>query len=117
MRKIKFYVCASCGNVLFSTGEADISCCGRKLAALPIEPDDGYHSMKVEEIETDYFITVDHEMTKSHYISFAAYVCYDSVLLLKLYPEQNAEFRLPQMHGDKLFLYCNTHGLFEKRIK
>ena len=117
MKKIRFYTCSTCGNVLLGTGEADISCCGRKLSSLPVEKDDGAHSMTVEEIETDYFITINHDMTKTHYISFVAYLNYDSVLLKKLYPEQNAEFRIPQMHGEKLFIYCNTHGLFEKRIK
>jgi len=28
MKKLKFYVCNTCENVLFSTGKADISCCG-----------------------------------------------------------------------------------------
>jgi transcriptional regulator with XRE-family HTH domain/desulfoferrodoxin (superoxide reductase-like protein) len=117
MRKIMFYICDTCGNIMFSISDADISCCGRKLSALPIEKEDGDHTITVEEIETDFFITISHDMTKAHYISFVAYISYESVLLHKLYPEQNAEFRLPQMHGDKLFVYCNTHGLFEKRLK
>lgn len=29
MRKLKFYVCPSCGNVLTAMGEAELSCCGR----------------------------------------------------------------------------------------
>jgi transcriptional regulator with XRE-family HTH domain len=117
MKKVKFYVCPTCGNVLFSTGEADISCCGRKLAALTVGAEAESPEMTVEEIEYDYFVTIDHEMAKAHYISFAAYICYDRVLLIKSYPEQNAEFRFPQMHGEKLYIHCNQHGLFEKRIK
>ena len=31
LRKMDFYVCPECGNLLFSTDGADISCCGRKL--------------------------------------------------------------------------------------
>ena len=34
MKKSKFYVCPVCGNVTVTTGEASISCCGRKLEAL-----------------------------------------------------------------------------------
>ena len=117
MRKLRFYVCPTCENVLFSTGEADISCCGRKLSMLAVEAASESHSMNVEEVESDYYITIDHEMTKSHYISFVAFVGYDRVLLVKLYPEQNAELRFPKMHGNKLFAYCNKHGLWEKKIK
>jgi desulfoferrodoxin (superoxide reductase-like protein) len=55
-------------------------------------------------------------MTKKHYISFVSFVGYDRVLLVKLYPEQNAELRFPKMHGNKLIAYCNEHGLWEKKI-
>jgi len=36
----------------------------------------------VEEIDTDYFVTFDHPMTKDHYLSFAAYVKSDRVFLI-----------------------------------
>jgi DNA-binding XRE family transcriptional regulator/desulfoferrodoxin (superoxide reductase-like protein) len=117
MKRVKFYVCSTCGNVLFSTGEADVSCCGRKLSALAINKLGDKHLMAIEKIEDDYFVTIDHDMTKAHYISFLAYVGYDRILLIKLYPEQNAEVRFPQMHGDKIFAYCNEHGLWEQKIR
>jgi transcriptional regulator with XRE-family HTH domain len=58
MKRIKFYVCPICANVMFSTGEADTSCCGRKLTALTVEKDKENHIMSVEKIEDDYFITI-----------------------------------------------------------
>jgi transcriptional regulator with XRE-family HTH domain len=116
MKKIKFYVCTACGNVLFGIGEADISCCGRKLAALKLNSDIENHENVIEESDGDYFITIDHEMSKAHYISFVAAVGYDRVLLVKLYPEQNPELRIPQMRCDKLYAYCNTHGLWEMKM-
>jgi DNA-binding XRE family transcriptional regulator/desulfoferrodoxin (superoxide reductase-like protein) len=113
MKRVKFYVCPNCANVLFGTGEAEISCCGRKLSALNVKTENEDHLMLVEEIENDYYVTINHEMSKSHYISFVAYVAYDRVLLIKLYPEQAAELRFPKMHGKKLYAYCNQHGLWE----
>jgi len=113
MKRVKFYVCPNCGNVLSSTSEAEISCCGRKLASLGVKPEDETHSILVEEIEDDYYVTINHEMSKSHYISFVAYVAFDRVLLIKLYPEQAAGLRFPKMRG-KLYAYCNQHGLWEK---
>jgi transcriptional regulator with XRE-family HTH domain len=114
MKRIKFYVCRNCGNVISSTGEADISCCGRKLEPLVAKPEDDSHKIKIEEIEEDYYITISHEMSKSHYISFIAYVMCDRVLLVKLYPEQGAEVRFPKMFGGKVYFYCSQHGLWVK---
>ena len=51
-------------------------------------------------------------MEKDHYIRFAAYVSYDRILLIKLYPEQGGEVRFPRMHGGTLYLCCSQHGLF-----
>lgn len=108
--KVRFYICPSCGNILFSTGSAAISCCGRKLD--PAAASDAHAPMiTVEEMDMDYYITVDHPMSKQHYLSFAAYVKSDRVFLNRLYPEQSAAFRMPMVPGGKLYLYCVEHGL------
>ena len=110
--RIQFYVCPTCGNLLTSTGKATISCCGRRLHSLtPIAPMKG-HEVSVEEIDTDYYVTLNHAMRKDHYISFAAYVSDDRILLNRLYPEQCPAFRFPimRMKGN-LYLYCVKHGL------
>jgi transcriptional regulator with XRE-family HTH domain len=109
--KLRFYVCPSCGNILFSTGSASIFCCGRKLEQ--ILPTDEHISpaIKVEEIDLEYFVTIDHPMTKEHYISFAAYVISDKIYFNRLYPEQSPNFRYPMLTGGKLYIYCIKHGL------
>lgn len=112
MKRIKFYVCPSCKNVITATGDAEISCCGRKLTALVPMKKTEEHKMNVEEIENDYYITLNHEMTKEHFISFIAYAAMDRVLIIKLYPEQNAEVRFPKMRGGKLYGFCIDHGLW-----
>lgn len=114
MKKVKFYVCPNCGNIINSTGDAGISCCGRRLEPLIVKPEDEAHKITVTEIEDEYFITIHHEMSKTHYISFVAFVTYDRVLIVKLYPEQNAELRLPRMPRGKLYAYCSQHGLWTK---
>ena len=112
MKKIKFYMCPNCGNILTSTGESDVSCCGRKLVPLIPKPAEGIHKLTVEEIEEDYYVTFKHEMSKKHYISFIAYVACDRVLFVKLYPEQGSEVRFPKMYRGKIYLCCNQHGLW-----
>ncbi|MDP4181299.1 MAG: helix-turn-helix domain-containing protein [Bacillota bacterium] len=114
MKQIKFYVCQNCGNIINNIGEADISCCGRKLEPLVAKPEDDTHIAKIDEIEDDYYITIPHEMSKSHYISFVAYVMWDRALLVKLYPEQDAGIRFQKVYGGKLYYYCSQHGLWVK---
>ena len=76
-------------------------------------PVDEKHHVDITDIENDYYITLKHDMTKLHYISFFAFVSYDKVFLEKLYPEQNAEVRIPRIGRGKLYFYCNQHGFFE----
>lgn len=112
MKRMKFYMCPTCGNLLTATGEAELSCCGRKLSALTPKPSDEAHRLRVETVEDDYFITFDHEMRKSHYLNFIAYVNDHQMMFIKLYPEQGGEVRFPQLHGGKLYYGCSQHGLW-----
>ena len=115
MAKGKFYVCPVCGNVIQTTGEAVISCCGITLPPLEAEAanSDVEHSLKIETVEDEYFVTLNHPMTKIHYISFIAAISDNGVQLVKLYPESNAEARFKISRVRKLYAYCNRHGLFE----
>lgn len=116
MAKSKIYICPICGNVLHSTGSAMISCCGVTLPALEAETCDEEHQIHCEKIEHEYFVSINHAMTKSHYISFIAYCTADRFELVKLYPEGNAEARFFSRGHGILYCYCNHHGLFYQRI-
>jgi len=116
MKRIKFYVCPACGNIITSTGLGEISCCGRKLESLHVQEINEEHNLQTTQVENDYYITFNHEMTKDHYISFVAYVMFDRVHLVKLYPEQNAEVRIPIMRKGDLYFYCSKHGLMKQKI-
>jgi desulfoferrodoxin (superoxide reductase-like protein) len=112
MTKGKFYVCPVCGNVINTTGEAVVSCCGITLPPLEPEAPDEEHGITVEIIEDEYYVTVCHPMTKEHYISFLAAVSDQGIQLTKLYPEGNAEARFRISCVRKMYAYCNRHGLF-----
>lgn len=112
MDRMKFYICPICGNIVCATGEAAISCCGISLLPAQAEPLDKQHPLKMETVEDEYFITIDHEMTKQHYISFIAVVRDDGYSLIKLYPEQNAQARVKIQRTSLLYYYCNRHGLY-----
>ena len=116
MAKAVFYVCPVCGNVIRSTGEAVVSCCGIVLPPLEPEEPDAVHTLTREIAEDEYYVTVDHPMKKDHYISFLAAVSDRGVQLVKLYPEGNAEARFKIDRVRYLFAYCNRHGLFRVKI-
>lgn len=113
MKRLKFYVCPTCKNALLGTGEAELSCCGRRLKPLTLQQESASHEITVNEIEDDLYVTIQHEMTKKHFISFVAYVSFDRVLFIKLYPEQAAEVRFPKTHSGDVYFYCNQHGLMK----
>ena len=92
-----------------------VSCCGVTLPALEAEETDEEHLLRIEDVEDEHFVTVEHPMTKQHYISFIAYMTTDRMQLVKLYPEGNAETRIQPRGRGYLYLFCNRHGLM--RIK
>ena len=74
MKKLRFYVCRDCGNIITATSDAAVTCCGSRLSPIEAKKADENHQLKVEDIGGEWYITSDHPMTKEHYISFAAYV-------------------------------------------
>ncbi len=112
----KFYVCPLCGNIIRAMGDAVVSCCGILLPPLEAEETDDAHEIVIENVEDEHFITVNHDMTKTHYISFICYVTTDRVQFVKFYPESNAQTRLNLRGRGYLYIYCNKHGLMKKKI-
>ena len=111
----KFYVCPVCGNVICAIGEAVISCCGITLPPQEAEPAEEAHAVRLEVVEDEFFVTVDHPMTKDHSISFLAAVSDNGVQFVKLYPEGGAEARFKMNRVKTVYAFCNRHGLFWKK--
>lgn len=84
MLRSNFYVCPICGNVIYSVGEASISCHGISLFPLEVEQCDDRHVLELKKVEDEYFVSVNHEMNKLHYISFIAAASSDRVQIVKL---------------------------------
>jgi len=116
MKRLKFYVCPACGGISTATGIVDISCCGRKLKPLEAADPPEADRLRVETVETDYYITTDHPMSREHYISFIAFVNADTVIMKKLYPEWNVDVRIPWISRGLLVWYCTECGLFSQKI-
>ena len=116
MKRIKFYTCPACGNVLTATGEAEIACCGRRLEPMQARPCDEEHALALEPVDDDLYASFAHGMEKAHYICFVACVGYDRMTLVRLYPEQGGELRLPRMGHGVLYIGCSRDGLMMQRF-
>ena len=73
--------------MLTSAAESDISCCGRKLLSLEAQKADDEHRLTIEAAEDEYYVSGTHQMTKEHYIAFAALVKNDTVFLKRTFPQ------------------------------
>ena len=112
----RLYVCPVCGNVLHATGAAAVSCCGVSLPPLEAEAPDPAHTAEITQTEGEFYVRIPHDMTKTHYISFLAYLTGDRFELVRLYPEGDAAARFFRRGHGKLLWYCNRHGLFETKV-
>ena len=116
MKKMKFYVCPICGNLVASMIETSVTCCGRKLKTITPVKATEEEKLSVQIIENDFFISSEHEMTRDHYITFVGLMTSDTVMLKKQYPEWNLQLRIPVFAHGWLLWYCNKHGLFYQEV-
>lgn len=116
MLRSRFYVCPVCGNVIHAMGEGSFSCCGITLPPVQEEEPDPEHKIEIETVDEEFYVRIDHPMTKEHSILFLAYLTSSSLQMIKLYPEQTAEGRFRKNGHGKIFAYCNRHGLFADKI-
>lgn len=116
MLRSKFYVCPVCGNIIHMMGEAVIHCHGVLLTPFQAEETDKNHKVFIERVEDAYYVRIEHDMTKKHYISFVAALSSDRIQMVKLYPEGNPEARFKINGVKKIFFYCNKDGSYFEKI-
>ena len=115
MKRIMFYQCPDCGNILTSTGKAELSCCGRRLSPMTVSPADKAHRLIITDVETEKLLTWTHPMEKAHHLTFLAAVGYDCMHIIRLYPEDAQEHRLPRIPWARYYCGCTKQPgiLFE----
>jgi len=81
---------------------------------LPVEAEqtDERHVALIEKLEDEYYVRINHEMSKKHYVSFIAATSSDRLQMVKLYPEGAPEARFKISGVRKIYFYCNRDGLF-----
>ena len=113
LERVKVYICPECGNVIVAYGFVNVECCGKKVVKNEIQKPDERHVIKIDKVEDEYYVTMKHEMTKEHYISFIMAVYDDKYEMVKLYPEGPCEARFKTSGIKGFYYYCNEHGLFK----
>lgn len=116
MKRIKFYVCPDCANVVTNTGNAIISCCGHVLEPCKVNEclqDDKIHSLAISEMDDELCVKFNHEMTKDNYVRFIAWVNYDIVIIKKLYPEQESRVIFPKVYKGVWYMCSSKDGLYK----
>ena len=115
MKRIKFYQCPDCGNILTATGRAELSCCGRRLSPMAVKAADDAHRLTITDVETEQLLAWTHPMEKSHHLTFLAVVGYDCVHIVRLYAEGAQEHRVPRIPWAKYYCGCteDPETLFE----
>ena len=117
MKRIRFYRCPQCGSIFTGSGQAQISCCGRPLEPLEPREADESHTLTLAPVEDELCLTAPHPMDKDHHLCFVAVAGLDRVTLIRLYPEQDAQLRLPQpRRGSRLYWCCTRHGMFTRTL-
>nr|WP_314461433.1 helix-turn-helix transcriptional regulator [uncultured Clostridium sp.] len=111
MKQIKYYVCPTCNSITFSTGDAEVSCCKRKLSALKLQKAEEGEKLSVTVVEDDWFITSAHPMNKEFYISFLAFASGDRISVIKQYPEWDFNVRIPRLGHGMLIWYSTKKKL------
>ena len=121
MLKNVCYVCPVCGNVILAMGQAVVSCCGIPLPPLLAEnaedDADPMHAIYAAYDDGEYYVALDHPMEKDHYITFLMAVSDFGCQTVKLYPEGSAEARFRPERLQRIYAYCNRHGMFCLNLK
>ena len=113
LKKSAFCVCPSCGNIIWSTGEAAVTCCGNVLNPLEAKKNNGILDAAVEVADGCQRVSVAHPMSKQDHLLFIASVGDDLVRIKRLYPEQEARAEFPLQGPSKVYAYGTGCGLIE----
>lgn len=112
MNYLKFYRCPTCGNLVTSIKDIEISCCGNILnpVSSKISEEEKYRPI-IREFDGQYTVSFNHPMTKDDYISNVIIVQYNQIMSINLFAEQEAIVTLPQVAGIHMYVISSKGEL------
>lgn len=116
MNKLNIYYCPNCKNVGIAYGKAQIECCGSKIEPVTIENLNTIPT--ITEMDGEYLLEYACPMTKDDFIVAVIVERHDRVELIRLFPEQAAEVRVPQIKGAKIHtVFCRQGKVWSEILK
>lgn len=127
MKKVEFYRCASCGNIVVKLVDSGIPvvCCGSPMEALVANTQDASLEKHVPALELDgHHVkvrvgSVEHPMTPEHYIQMICLVTEKGFQAAPLTADVAPEAVFAVAEGDApvaVYEYCNLHGLWVREL-
>lgn len=112
MNYLKFYRCPTCGNLVTSIKDIEISCCGNILnpVSSKTSEEEKYRPI-IREFDGQYTVSFNHPMTKDDYISNVIVVQYNQIISINLFAEQEAIVTLPQVAGIHMYVISSKGEL------
>ena len=117
MKRAKYHICPSCGNITVATGNSQISCCGRKVEPGKLKKAEKFQELNIEKYDDYIRVMGNHPMTKEDYIMFVALVNESEIDLVKLYPEWSLSVEFSKHKRGQLVWYSKKEGLLYQMIK
>lgn len=121
-KESQFYRCEICGNIVevLHVGEGELVCCGKPMQLLVANTTDGAvekHVPVVEKTDNGFKVKVGaapHPMEEAHFIEWVLATFDDGKVIHKmLHPGETPEVEfIADKMPDRVFAYCNLHGLW-----
>lgn len=124
MKELLLKKCMKCGALVevlkdCTCDDCGIKCCGEEMKALKpnsVDASQEKHLPKVEIIDSEIIVNVDHVMEDEHYIEWIALVSDNKIGKKYLLPANKAIVTFPYIKGSTVYSYCNKHGLWSTKI-
>lgn len=125
MKKLVFYKCNVCGNVVVKLVDKGVPlfCCGQMMQEVNVNSTDAVvekHVPVVEQNGNTIFVKVgevEHPMTAEHYISHIIVLTDKGYYVRELTPNDKPEVACTLAADEKLekvYSICNLHGIWSK---
>ncbi len=126
MKKLKFYKCNHCGNVVLKLVDKDVSvyCCGEEMEELTANTKEASLEKHLPVVSINGNVidvkvgSVAHPMEEVHYIGFIALETENDyrVVSLTYGMSPEAKFLLTDSKPIAVYEYCNLHGLWKTEL-
>ena len=113
LKKSSFYVCPDCANIIWSAGEAAVTCCGNVLEPLVAKENGGALDAVVKVEDGCQRVSISHPMSKQDHLLFIAAVGDDLIRIKRLYPEQEARAEFALQGPCAVYAYGSSCGLVQ----